>query len=125
MDTFLDDAHKKSVSNGIRQRNREKKLSKAEQASLNQDQESDSGLTVDNRTSGTSSKKSVSEKDGKRLIQHNLDSPKISFTPGKENHVTEISFTSDKENIVCLYQRACDAEGLAMKANQEEMLRWY
>ena len=31
MDTFLDDAHKKSVSNGIRQRNREKKLSKAGQ----------------------------------------------------------------------------------------------
>ena len=61
----------------------------------------------------------MSEKDGK--IQHNLDSPKIS---GKENHVTEISFTSDKENIVCLY-RACDAEGLSMKANQEEMLRWY
>ncbi|GBC49938.1 hypothetical protein GLOIN_2v1735823 [Rhizophagus irregularis DAOM 181602=DAOM 197198] len=42
MDTFLDDAHKKSVNNGIGQRNREKYLSKAEQASLNQDQESDS-----------------------------------------------------------------------------------
>jgi hypothetical protein len=46
VDTFLDDAHKKSVSNGIRQRNREKKLRKVGQASLNQDQESDSGCST-------------------------------------------------------------------------------
>src|SRR5688572_2993224 len=37
---FLLEAHKKTVSNGIKQRNREKKLKKAEQAFLNQDQES-------------------------------------------------------------------------------------
>ena len=40
MDNFLDEAHKKSVGNEIRRRNKEKKLKKAEQASLNQDQES-------------------------------------------------------------------------------------
>ena len=40
IDKFLDEADKKSVSDGIRQRNKEKKLKKAEQASLNQDQES-------------------------------------------------------------------------------------
>src|SRR6266542_2521413 len=40
MDNFLVEADKKSVSDGIRQRNKEKKLKKAEQASLNQDQES-------------------------------------------------------------------------------------
>jgi hypothetical protein len=40
MDTFLDEEDKKIVSDGIRQRNREKELKKAEQASLNQDQES-------------------------------------------------------------------------------------
>jgi hypothetical protein len=104
MDNFLLEADKKIVSDGIRQCNREKKLKKAEQASLNQDQESDSGLNVDNRTSsGTSLENFVSEKDGKRLIQEisrNLDSPEISFTPGKENHVTEISFTPRKENIL-------------------------
>jgi len=37
----------------------------------------------------------------------------------------EISFISGKENIICLYQRASDAEGLVMKANQEEILSWY
>ena len=37
---FLLEADKKIVSDGIKQRNREKKLKKAEQASLNQDQES-------------------------------------------------------------------------------------
>src|SRR5436305_15346039 len=39
MDNFLVEADKKSVSNEIRQHNKEKKLKKAEQASLNQDQE--------------------------------------------------------------------------------------
>jgi hypothetical protein len=32
MDKFLDEAHKKSVSDGIRRYNKEKRLSKAEQA---------------------------------------------------------------------------------------------
>src|ERR1044072_2697548 len=41
MDSFLLEAHKKIVSSEIKQRNKEKKLSKAEQASLNQDRESD------------------------------------------------------------------------------------
>jgi ribonucleotide reductase alpha subunit len=47
-DAFLNEVHKKKVSNEIRQRNREKKLSKA---SSNQEQESDTGLTVENRVS--------------------------------------------------------------------------
>ncbi|RIA79247.1 hypothetical protein C1645_847010 [Glomus cerebriforme] len=37
MDSFLLEAHKKIVSSEIKQRNKEKKLKKAEQASLNQD----------------------------------------------------------------------------------------
>ena|SRR6266487_219021 len=40
MNNFLLEIDKKIVSDGIRQRNKEKKLKKAEQASLNQDQES-------------------------------------------------------------------------------------
>ncbi|CAB4379531.1 unnamed protein product [Rhizophagus irregularis] len=40
MDQFLLEAHKKIVSSEIKQCNKEKKLKKAEQASLNQDQES-------------------------------------------------------------------------------------
>jgi len=44
-DAFLNDAYKKSISDGIRQCNKKKKLSKA---SFNQDQESDTRLTVDN-----------------------------------------------------------------------------
>ena len=46
MDSFLLEAHKKIVSSEIKQRNKEKKLSKAEQASLNQDQESDTGCST-------------------------------------------------------------------------------
>ncbi len=45
MDSFLDEVHKEKVNNKIRQRRREKKLSKA---FFNQDQESDTRLTVDN-----------------------------------------------------------------------------
>ncbi|CAG8493506.1 15045_t:CDS:2 [Cetraspora pellucida] len=41
MDKFLDEAYKKNVSDRIRKCNKKKKLSKAEQISLNQDQESD------------------------------------------------------------------------------------
>ena len=41
MNNFLDKMYKKNVSNEIRWCNKEKKLKKAEQASLNQDQESD------------------------------------------------------------------------------------
>jgi len=40
MNNFLDKMYKKNVSNEIRWCNKEKKLKKAEQASLNQDQES-------------------------------------------------------------------------------------
>jgi hypothetical protein len=35
MDNFLNEAHKKSVSDGIRRRNKEKKLKKVEQNLLN------------------------------------------------------------------------------------------
>src|SRR4051794_32405170 len=121
MDAFLDGAHKKSISEGIRQRNREKKLSKAEQDQISLQRISD----TDTSSISPSSEKSVSEKNGKGLIQEisrNFDSPEISFTSGKEHHVTEISFTPGKENIIHLYQRASDAEGFAMKANQEEIL---
>src|SRR3989440_12026941 len=46
MDSFLLEAHKKIVSSEIKQRNKEKKLSKAEQVSLNQDQESHTGCST-------------------------------------------------------------------------------
>ena len=46
MDSFLLETHKKIVSSEIKQCNKEKKLSKVEQASLNQDQESDTGYST-------------------------------------------------------------------------------
>ena len=46
MDIFLNGVNKKIVSEDIRRCNKEKKLSKAEQASLNQDQESDIGCST-------------------------------------------------------------------------------
>ncbi|CAB4393180.1 unnamed protein product [Rhizophagus irregularis] len=128
MDNFLVEANKKIVSDGIRQRNREKKLKKAEQASLNQDQESDSVLTVDNHTSSTSSEKSMSEKDGKRLIQEisrNLDSPEISFTLDKGNHVTEISFTSGIDKIQCITIYSANSISKLSKEELQEVINTF
>ena len=40
-------------------------------------------------------------------------------------NLPKISLTLGKKNIIYLYQKASDAEGLIMKANQEEILSWY
>ena len=74
----------------------------------------------------------MSTKNGQGLIQEISRNFDESATPSsiQENDFTctlslnppEISFISGKENIICLYQRASDAEGLVMKANQKEIL---
>ncbi|CAB4429816.1 unnamed protein product [Rhizophagus irregularis] len=129
MDAFLVEVHKKSISNDIRKHNKEKKLSKAgqDQVSLQKISDTASGIS--------SSEKLISTKNGQALIQeisHNLAESATSSSI-QENGSTcalspnppEISLISGKENIICLYQRASDAEGFIMKANQEEILSWY
>ncbi|PKY25279.1 hypothetical protein RhiirB3_527797 [Rhizophagus irregularis] len=123
---FLDEVHKKSISDEIRKRNKEKKLSKAGQDQVSLQKISD---TV---TSGNIfSEKPVSAKNGQGLIQEISRNFNESSTPSSIQDYNstcalppEISLTSGKENIIHLYQRASDAEGLAMKANQKEILSW-
>ncbi|PKK60990.1 hypothetical protein RhiirC2_792487 [Rhizophagus irregularis] len=80
------------------------------------------------------SEKPVSAKNGQGLIQEISRNFNESGTPSSIQDYNstcalpldppEISLTSGKENIIHLYQRASDAEGLAMKANQKEILSW-
>ncbi|GES83310.1 hypothetical protein GLOIN_2v1779898 [Rhizophagus clarus] len=140
-DAFLGEVYKKSVSNEIRERNREKKLLR-ESATQNL---SDCFATI----SVAQDKKSQSHK--KREVE-NIVQDVFDFTttsaPEKE-HMTEISMTgnplpvtenTDEENSVvilsvakskpllnlaCLYQKACDAEKQRIRANQDEILCWY
>ncbi|GET65272.1 hypothetical protein GLOIN_2v1784683 [Rhizophagus irregularis DAOM 181602=DAOM 197198] len=80
------------------------------------------------------SEKPVSAKNGQGLIQEISRNFNESGTPSSIQDYNstcalpldppEISLTSGKENIIHLYQRASDTEGLAMKANQKEILSW-
>ncbi|RIA82562.1 hypothetical protein C1645_743700 [Glomus cerebriforme] len=128
-DAFLVEVYNKSISNEIRKRNKEKKHSKAveDQVSLQKISDTASGIS--------SSEKLGSTKNGQGLIQEitrNFDESTTSSSI-QENDSTcalslnppEISLISGKENIIWLYQKASNAEGLAMKANQEEILSWY
>jgi hypothetical protein len=73
MDTFLDDAHKKSVSNGTRQRNKEKKL-------LRESKSLDRTETVPPSTSLMSLEESISGERGCVVI-----------TPDNSSEVSESS----------------------------------
>ncbi|GES98862.1 Sel1 repeat family protein [Rhizophagus clarus] len=104
-----------------RKRNKEKKLSNAgqDQVSLQKISDTASGIS--------SSEKLVNTKNGQGLIQEILTTlmnpPLLHSTGALSPNPPEISLIS--VNIICLYQRASNAEGLAMKANQEEILSWY
>ncbi|GBB90812.1 hypothetical protein RclHR1_01790019 [Rhizophagus clarus] len=108
-------------SNDFRKRNKEKKLSNAgqDQVSLQKISDTASGIS--------SSEKLVNTKNGQGLIQEILTTlmnpPLLHSTGALSPNPPEISLIS--VNIICLYQRASNAEGLAMKANQEEILSWY
>ncbi|RGB25268.1 hypothetical protein C1646_771985 [Rhizophagus diaphanus] len=108
---FLDKMYKKSVSDRIRQMNREKK----EAEDIVKD-------VFDFTATSASEKNHATE---------------ILLTPVSENHVTE---NSDKKNsitilsvskskillnLASLYRKACDAENQTRKANQDEILCWY
>ncbi|CAG8644238.1 8890_t:CDS:2 [Acaulospora morrowiae] len=112
MDTFLNDAYKKSVSNGIRQRNREKKL-------LHESKSSDKPAT-EQRSSII-----YKERSGKYL-QDVLD---FTVDESDKSHMTKFSLTGHEENsdalnnIARLYD-VCNAKDKTIKANQAEILCW-
>ena len=106
-DAFLNEVHKKSVGNEIRKRNKEKKLQR-ESACEDLIKEISTSIScntsIQNHPRGTSHD-SISQ-------------------------VTEISLTSGQgksdilQNIANLYEKACDAEDVSIKANQAEILCW-
>ena len=141
MDTFLNEARKKSVSDRIRQRNKERKLSKA---SFNQDQESDTGLTVDNCTSSGTSTSEISvggsrqnshrKKGAENIVQLIADGIKDDARSSDKTIPCDVisieslnqnSSTDSLLSLAQLFDKADDAEYGAIRANQEEILRWY
>ncbi|CAB4377184.1 unnamed protein product [Rhizophagus irregularis] len=150
MDNFLLEAHKKIVSSEIKQRNKErqadrKKLSKAEQASLNQDQESDTGCSTSEKipevsnpvtkiSAGAPLPKNSHRKKGAENISQMIsdgiqnDSQSQKCILGSSNDILlqqcQISSTVPLLTLAQLFDKATDAEYGAIHANQEEILCW-
>ncbi|CAG8816912.1 332_t:CDS:2 [Gigaspora margarita] len=137
MDTFLDDAHKKSASNAIRQRNREKKLLC---------ESSTKDLSGDDKESRSHKKKLEAENNVQDVFDFTMDGSEKKQPEGA-SHMTEILLTGRKENncqekiesqgglaelsssdilqnINRLYENACTAENERVKVNQAKILCW-
>jgi hypothetical protein len=145
VNNFLVEADKKIVSDEIRQRNREKKLKKAEQASLNQDQESGTsnpeGIIpavsnpVTKISAGAPLPKNSHRKKGTENISQMIsdgiqnDSQSQKCILGSSNDIllqqSQISSTVPLLTLAQLFDKATDAEYGAIHANQEEILCWY
>ncbi|RGB34226.1 hypothetical protein C1646_702519 [Rhizophagus diaphanus] len=145
MDSFLLEAHKKIVSSEIKQRNKEKKLKKAEQASLNQDQESGTcdpeGIILEvinpvtKISAGAPLPKNSHRKKGVENISQMIsdgirnDSQSQKCILGFSNDIllqqSQISSTVPLLTLAQLFDKATDAEYGAIHANQEEILCWY
>ncbi|GES87680.1 hypothetical protein GLOIN_2v1735823 [Rhizophagus clarus] len=145
MDSFLLEAHKKIVSSEIKQRNKEKKLSKAEQASLNQDRESDTRCSTSGKipevtnpvtkiSAGAPGQNSHRKKGAENIVQLIVDGiTEDAQSSDKAIPCDMISIESLNQNsstdpllsLAQLFDKADDAEYGAIRANQEEILRWY
>ena len=150
MDNFLLEAHKKIVSSEIKQRNKErqadrKKLSKAEQASLNQDQESDTGCSTSEKipevsnpvtkiSAGAPGQNSHRKKGAENIVQLIADGIKDDAQSSDKTipcnvisieSLNQNSSTDSLLSLAQLFNKADDAEYGAIRANQEEILRWY
>ncbi|CAB4382801.1 unnamed protein product [Rhizophagus irregularis] len=130
MDQFLLEAHKKIVSSEIKQCNKEKKLKKAEQASLNQDQESGTSnperiiLAVSNPvtkiSAGAPLPKNSHRKKGAENISQMIsdgiqnDSQSQKCILGSSNDIllqqSQISSTVPLLTLAQLFDKATDAE---------------
>ncbi|EXX51630.1 hypothetical protein RirG_260070 [Rhizophagus irregularis DAOM 197198w] len=103
MDTFLDETFKKSVSDGFRQRNREKKLLHESATQYL------SGVSNETTSSVIKDEKSQSHKkrEAENIVQDVFDFPATSAP--EKNHMTEISMTvhhekSDMDNPQIYYK---------------------
>ena len=122
MVSFLDEVNKKIVSDGIRQRNRKKKL-------LHESATQDSSSIMKDKKS-----QSHKKREAENIVQDVFDFTATSAP--EKNHMTEISMTARHEksdtdnppnilqNLACLIQEAWDAKDEAIRANQKELLCW-
>src|SRR6266496_1075920 len=142
-DAFLDEVHKKKVSNEIRQRNREKKLLRK---SSTKDLSENVFTKVNPTSSVTQDKESRShkKKEAENIVQDVFD---FTMDGSEKNHMMEISLTGREknnyqekiesqgcltelscsdvlQNINRLYENACTAENERVKTNQAEILCW-
>ncbi|RGB32657.1 hypothetical protein C1646_789953 [Rhizophagus diaphanus] len=140
MDSFLLETHKKIERQADR-----KKLSKAEQASLSQDQESDTGCSTSEKippalnpvtkiSAGAPGQNSHRKKSAENIVQLIADHIKDDAqSSDKAISCAVISIESLNQNsssdlllsLAQLFDKADDAEYGAIYANQEEILRWY
>ena len=95
MDTFLDETFKKSVSDGFRQRNREKKLLRE---STTQDlsgvsNETTSSVIKDEKSCFSASGQSHKKREAENIVQDVFDFTATSAP--EKNHMTEISMTEN------------------------------
>ncbi|RIA93865.1 hypothetical protein C1645_735220 [Glomus cerebriforme] len=145
MDNFLLETHKKIVGDDIRRYNKEKKLSKAEQASLNQDQESDIRCSISEKISEVSnpmtkisartlSQNSHKKKGAENIIQIIADGIKDDVQLSDKaipcdmisiKSLNQFSSTDSLLSLAQLFNKADDAEYGTIHANQEEILCWY
>src|SRR3989337_2296630 len=145
MDSFLLETHKKIVSSGIKQHNKKKKLSKAEQASLNQDQESDTGCSTSEKilevsnpvtkiSAGAPGQNSHRKKGAENIVQLIVNGIKDDAQSSDKTIPRDVisieslnqnSSTDSLLSLAQLFDKADDAEYGAIRANQEEILRWY
>ncbi|RGB21698.1 hypothetical protein C1646_777474 [Rhizophagus diaphanus] len=146
MDNFLLETHKKIVSSEIKQYNKErqadrKKLSKAEQASLNQDQESTGCSTsekipevlnpVTKISARAPSQNSHRKKGAENIVQLIADGIKDDAQSSNKTIPCDVisiesldqnSSTDSLLSLAQLFDKADDAEYGAIHANQEEIL---
>ena len=131
-DAFLDEVHKKKVSDEIRHRNREKKL-------LRESATQDSSVTKDKKSCFSASGQSHKKREAENIVQDVFDFTTTSAL--EKNPMTEISImenslpvtenTDEKNSVVilsvakskpllnlaCLYQKACDVEKQRIRVN--------
>ena len=145
MDTFLDDAHKKSVSDGIRRRNKEKLL--RETASLKVLPSAENNLTVslgnDQMVSEKSEKIKKTSRNQQKVIQDFDDSDEIELTKNQNIELDLIrdlqsgSIIASPSEISEQYSSSCEASygqittkslihlfRNATRAGHEEILSW-
>ncbi|GBC39150.2 hypothetical protein GLOIN_2v1735823 [Rhizophagus irregularis DAOM 181602=DAOM 197198] len=123
----------------------EKKLSKAEQASLNQDQESDTGCSTSEKilevfnpvtkiSAGAPGQNSHRKKGAENIVQLIADGIKDDAQSSDKaipcdvisiESLNQNSSTDSLLSLAQLFDKADDAEYGAIRANQEEILRWY